>query len=54
MAEIIPRWEWRTFQNDLGKPELNIRSYTEEKTRESSKYIYYQKLAWTIQKYGTV
>ncbi|HPO56040.1 MAG: hypothetical protein GX452_04965 [Ignavibacteriales bacterium] len=36
MAEIIPRWEWRTFQNDLGKPELNIRSYTEEKTRESS------------------
>jgi len=36
MAEIIPRWEWRTFQNDLGKPEVNIRSYQEEKTRESS------------------
>ena len=36
MAEIIPRWEWRTFQIDLGKPELNIRSYPEGQTRESS------------------
>jgi hypothetical protein len=36
MEEIIPRWEWRTFTNDLGKAEENIRKYPEEKTRESS------------------
>jgi hypothetical protein len=36
MEEIIPRWEWRTFTNDLGKAEENIRKHTEEKTRESS------------------
>lgn len=35
MAEIIPRWEWRTFTNDLGKAEENIRKHTEGKTRES-------------------
>jgi hypothetical protein len=36
MEEIIPRWEWRTFTNDLGKAEENIRKHAEEKTRESS------------------
>ena len=36
MQEIIPRWEWRTFTNDLGNAEANIRKYPEGKTRESS------------------
>lgn len=36
MAEIIPRWEWRTFQQDLGTAEENIRKHQEGKTRESS------------------
>lgn len=35
MSEIIPRWEWRTFTNDLGKAEENIRKFPEGKTRES-------------------
>ena len=35
MQDIIPRWEWRTFTNDLGKTEENIRKFTEGKTRES-------------------
>ncbi len=35
MQEIIPRWEFRTFANDLGKAEENIRKYPEGKTRES-------------------
>ena len=36
MQEIVPRWEWRTFTNDLGKAEENIRKFPEGKTRESS------------------
>ena len=36
MQDIIPRWEWRTFTNDLGKAEENIRKSPEGKTRESS------------------
>jgi len=36
MQEIIPRWEWRSFTNDLGKAEENIRKFPEGKTRESS------------------
>jgi len=35
MQDIIPRWEWRTFTNDLGKAETNIRKHPEGKTRES-------------------
>ncbi len=35
MQDIIPRWEWRTFTNDLGKAEANIRKHPEGKTRES-------------------
>lgn len=35
MGEIIPRWEWRTFTNDLGTAEENIRKHPEGKTRES-------------------
>lgn len=35
MSEIIPRWEWRTFSNDLGKAEENIRRHPGGKTRES-------------------
>lgn len=35
MAEIIPRWEWRTFTNDLKQAEVNIRTFPEGKTRES-------------------
>ncbi|MDP3831189.1 MAG: hypothetical protein Q8Q47_07960 [Ignavibacteriaceae bacterium] len=35
MGEIIPRWEWRTFTNDLGTAEVNIRKFPEGKTRES-------------------
>ncbi|MCX7875481.1 MAG: hypothetical protein N2321_04845 [Melioribacteraceae bacterium] len=35
MSEIIPRWEWRTFTDDLGKAEENIRKHPEGKTRES-------------------
>ena len=36
MQEIIPRWEWRTFTDDLGKAEENIRKFPEGKTREST------------------
>ena len=36
MENIIPRWEWRTFTNDLGKAEVNIRKHLEGKTRESA------------------
>ncbi len=36
MENIIPRWEWRTFSNDLGKAEENIRKHSEGKTRESN------------------
>ena len=36
MAEITPRWEWRTFTNDLKKAEENIRKFPEGKTRESA------------------
>ncbi|MDP2303182.1 MAG: hypothetical protein Q8N03_12255 [Ignavibacteria bacterium] len=35
MGGIIPRWEWRTFTNDLGTAEANIRKFPEGKTRES-------------------
>ena len=35
MENIIPRWEWRTFTNDLGNAEVNIRKHPEGKTRES-------------------
>lgn len=35
MENIIPRWEWRTFTNDLSKAEENIRKHPEGKTRES-------------------
>lgn len=35
MSEIIPRWEFRTFTNDLGEAEINIRKHPEGKTRES-------------------
>ncbi len=35
MQEIIPRWEFRTFTNDLGTAEENIRKFPEGKTRES-------------------
>ena len=35
MQDIIPRWEWRTFTNDLGQAETNIRKHPEGKTRES-------------------
>ncbi len=36
MENIIPRWEWRTFTNDLGKAEENIRKFPEGKSRESA------------------
>lgn len=36
MENIIPRWEWRTFTNDLGKAEEIIRKFPEGKTRESA------------------
>ncbi len=36
MQEIIPRWEWRTFTNDLKKAEENIRKHAEGKSRESA------------------
>ena len=35
MENIIPRWEWRTFGNNFGEAEKNIRNYPEGKTRES-------------------
>ncbi len=35
MSEIIPRWEWRTFTDDLGKAAENIKKHPEGKTRES-------------------
>lgn len=35
MTNIIARWEWRTFTNQLGQAEENIRRFPEEKTRES-------------------
>jgi hypothetical protein len=36
MENIIPRWEWRTFTDNLGKAEENIRKFPEGKSRESS------------------
>ena len=36
MQEIVPRWEWRTFTNDLKQAEVNIRRHPEGKVRESS------------------
>jgi exopolyphosphatase/guanosine-5'-triphosphate,3'-diphosphate pyrophosphatase len=36
MQEIVPRWEWRTFTNDLKKAEENIRKHAEGKSRESA------------------
>lgn len=36
MSEIIPRWEWRTFTDDLRQAEQNIRQHPEGKTRESA------------------
>ena len=27
MENIIPRWEWRTFGNNFGEAEKNIRNY---------------------------
>ncbi len=44
MEKIIPRWEWRTFAQDL-KAEINtIQSYPEGKVRESSEiYILSEK-----------
>ncbi len=35
MQEIIPRWEFRTFTNDLGQAGENIKKHPEGKTRES-------------------
>ncbi|MBP9211302.1 MAG: hypothetical protein HUU02_08240 [Bacteroidetes bacterium] len=36
MQEIVPRWEWRTFSNDLKQAEVNIRKHPEGKVRESA------------------
>jgi hypothetical protein len=36
MQEIVPRWEWRTFTNDLKQAEVNIRKHPEGKSRESA------------------
>jgi exopolyphosphatase/guanosine-5'-triphosphate,3'-diphosphate pyrophosphatase len=36
MQEIVPRWEWRTFTNDLKQAEVNIRQHPEGKVRESA------------------
>ena len=36
MEKIIPRWEWRTFGDDLSKGEENIRKHPQGKVRESS------------------
>lgn len=36
MQEIVPRWEWRTFTNDLKQAEVNIRQHPEGKSRESA------------------
>lgn len=36
MDKIIPRWEWRTFTENLGQAETTICSHPEEKTRQSS------------------
>ena len=35
MENIIARWEWRTFTNDLANAEINIRKHIAGKTRES-------------------
>jgi hypothetical protein len=36
MENIIPRWEWRTFQKDLSIAGENIKKFPQGKTRESS------------------
>lgn len=36
MQDIVPRWEWRTFTNDLKQAEVNIRQHPEGKVRESA------------------
>jgi exopolyphosphatase/guanosine-5'-triphosphate,3'-diphosphate pyrophosphatase len=40
MAEIIPRWEWRTFGQEFGEAENNIKKHKEGGFKESEeKYI---------------
>jgi exopolyphosphatase/guanosine-5'-triphosphate,3'-diphosphate pyrophosphatase len=40
MAEIIPRWEWRTFGQDFGNCEEKIKQYGEKGFKKSEeKYI---------------
>jgi len=39
MEKIIPRWEWRTFGDDLSKGEKNIKEFGNARHRES-KEIY--------------
>ena len=39
MEKIIPRWEWRTFGEDLSKGEENIKKHGNPRHRES-KEIY--------------
>lgn len=39
MNEIVPRWEWRTFADDLGEAEGAIRRHPEGATREIDEYL---------------
>ena len=36
MEEIVPRWEWRTFGNDLTRGEEAIREYPRTRAKEST------------------
>ncbi len=36
MEKIIPRWEWRTFGDNLSKGEENIKKYGEPRNRRSN------------------
>jgi exopolyphosphatase/guanosine-5'-triphosphate,3'-diphosphate pyrophosphatase len=35
VTEVVPRWEWRTFGDDLGDAETRLRATASEGTRES-------------------
>lgn len=54
MENIIPRWEWRTFTNDLGKAEEDIKKHPEGKRVRVMRFIFYQKLVWIIQRFEMI
>ena len=55
MEKIIPRWEWRTFGEDLSKGEKNIKTYGNARHRESKEiYILSKNSNDNIQYYNLI